>query len=463
MIMQFPRRLVSDRALNFSLAGRVWQTLSGPVTIVLIIATLTPAEQGIYYALISIVGLQAFFELGLLNVLISYSAREANRARTTELASSDSLQVLSTVEPVEPLPANRRLASMMEGAVRWFRGMSSAYAVFAIGFGLWTLSSSDVDFPWLAPLVALILVSAVNIALAPMLAVLEGVGLREDIYRCRLWQFISGSLAVWLSLLLGWGLWALVLSSSVQTAWAIYITHFRHAGLLNSLRTVSKDGSQVSWASDIIPAQWRMAAISVSQYMATQLLVIIVLKFGGAENAGRLGMTLAITSALQIIAQTWLQANFPVISADHGAGVPARATAVWRRAAVTSTAVLAAGLLAVWGGVVLLGFVAPQFGARFLAPYQIAILALGCLANHQISVQVLYVLAKSTTPLARPAVAGFLVTAASVWLFGSTGGTDGVLIAFACGLSFVTLPLHTLAFMHYGHGSLRSTARASKT
>ena len=79
MLMHWLRRLIGDRALGFSLVGRVWQTISGPITIALIIVTLSPAQQGVYYALVSIVGLQAFVELGLLNVLISYAGQESSR------------------------------------------------------------------------------------------------------------------------------------------------------------------------------------------------------------------------------------------------------------------------------------------------------------------------------------------------------------------------------------------------
>ena len=45
------------------------------------IGSLDLPEQGIYYAIIGIVGIQAYFELGLLNVLVSQSSHTAAAIR----------------------------------------------------------------------------------------------------------------------------------------------------------------------------------------------------------------------------------------------------------------------------------------------------------------------------------------------------------------------------------------------
>ncbi|MEM1070350.1 MAG: hypothetical protein AAGI63_15715, partial [Planctomycetota bacterium] len=77
-------RLQLDRPLGFAVATRVWQGISGPITIVLLVQALTLSEQGVYYAMIGIVGIQAYFELGLLNVLVSQSGHEMAAIRQLE-------------------------------------------------------------------------------------------------------------------------------------------------------------------------------------------------------------------------------------------------------------------------------------------------------------------------------------------------------------------------------------------
>ncbi len=442
--MPWLRRLIGDRALGFSLVGRVWQTISGPITIALIIATLSPAQQGVYYALISIVGLQAFVELGLLNVLISYAGQESSRI----------LHLIGRSE-AESTPADRersaqaaaRMACMIAGANRWFRWMSLVFAAAAILFGFRTLSAAAVPVAWLGPLLALVGTAAATVAISPQLAVLEGAGQREDIYRFRLLQIITGSLVVWFCLAIGWGIWSLVASAITQFAFALYLTRVRHAELLSQLQLASPESNTVSWTNEIVPAQWRMAAISLSQHFATQFLVLAVLTYRSAEEAGRLGLTLSITSAIQVIAQTWLQANLPLISTKHGTGQTAAAAALWRQLAITSTLVLTLGLFILCGALQVLAYSHPTIAARFVAPYQVAILAVGCLANHQLSIQGMYFLAKWRRPLTRGAVGGFVTTAALVWTGGLLAGIDGVISGYTLGLAAVTLPLHTLDYL----------------
>ncbi len=83
---------------------------------------------------------------------------------------------------------------------------------------------------------------------------------------------------------------------------------------------------------------------------------------------------------------------------------------------------------------------------RFILPYQVAILAVGCLASHQLSIQGMYFLAKWRRPLARAAVCGFLVTAVMVWTGGKLAGIDGVIIGYTLGMAGIALPLHTLDY-----------------
>lgn len=456
--MHWLRRLIGDRALGFSLVGRVWQTISGPITIALIIATLSPAQQGVYYALVSIVGLQAFVELGLLNVLISYAGQESSRI--LQLLGRSEAEV-SQADRERSEQASARMACMIAGANRWFRWMSLVFAAAAILFGAWTLSAADVAVAWFGPLVAVVGTAAATVAISPQLAVLEGAGQREDIYRFRLLQIITGSLVVWLCLAIGWGIWALVASAVTQLGYALYLTRVRHAGLLQRLQTAPPTSAAVSWTNEIVPAQWRMAAISLSQHFATQFLVLAVLTYRSAEDAGRLGLTLSITAAIQIIAQTWLQTSLPLISTKHGRGQTAEAGVLWRQLAITSTLVLTLGLLVFCSALQVLSYSHPSIAARFVAPYQVGILALGCLANHQLSIQGMYFLAKWRKPLTRAPVSGFLTTAILVWGGGMFAGIDGVVAGYTIGLAAVTLPLHTLDYLSHRRRTATSGASSS--
>ena len=55
-------------------AQRLWQALSGLVTILLLTHFLTPIQQGWYYSFLSLAALYTLFDLGLSIVLVQFSA-----------------------------------------------------------------------------------------------------------------------------------------------------------------------------------------------------------------------------------------------------------------------------------------------------------------------------------------------------------------------------------------------------
>ena len=75
-----------------------------------------------------------------------------------------------------------------------------------------------------------------------------------------------------------------------------------------------------------------------------------------------------------------------------------------------------------------------------------AVLGVGCLANHLVALQAFYVLARRANPLLVASLVGFLTTAAGVWIGGYYYSTTGVLIAYTVGIAVVTLPLHSWSY-----------------
>ena len=61
MLKDLRARLQLDRPLAYALLTRAWQAASGPITIVLLIRSLDLSEQGVYYGIVGIVGIQAYF------------------------------------------------------------------------------------------------------------------------------------------------------------------------------------------------------------------------------------------------------------------------------------------------------------------------------------------------------------------------------------------------------------------
>ncbi|MCU0711539.1 MAG: hypothetical protein MUC43_05735 [Pirellula sp.] len=434
------KRFQIDRTLWFAMSARAWQAISGPLTIVFLVRALTLGEQGVYYVLASVMSIQLFFELGLLNVLISQSGHLAS-----DIASN------------RP-HAKQRMSQLISVAGRWFLGASMLYALAAIGFGWRTLVDKASSDDWKTPLVCLSIVAAGSVALAPRLAILEGAGYRASVYKVRFFQMLLGTLAVWSTLLMGFKLWALVFSSFVQFLCSFLATFVFYRAFFDSLTNANgnrepnatvEEESGLKWFSEVFPLQWRVALTSMAYHIATQFFTVILVWHHGEEAAGRLGMTMSIVVAIQGMAITFIQTKFSLVSNLHGAGDREGAGELWRRSALISSGLLVTALLSVLAVVWLLPMAGRGWEDRFIEPWQIVILAVGCLANHGVALQSFYVLSRKGRPFLAACLVGFGATAIFVWFGGARWGATGIVTGYALGMLGVTLPLHSLSYWLY--------------
>lgn len=440
-LARISQRLQLDRPLLFALAAKSWQAISGPITLILVISAFSVSERGVYYGLVNIIGIQAIFELGLLNVLISQAGNEAAKINKKNISSDQENQL-----------AAQRMALLIKGSWQWFLMAAFLFILAGLGFGWLSLASVATQLNWWLPLAVVIPIAAIAIALAPALAILEGAGHRDSIYSFRLLQIVTGSLIVWIALASGLGLWTIVLAAAVQTAWMSYVVFVRHNDFFARFRDLPLPNDGFSWSRDVVPMQWRVAAISVAHYLASQLFVLVILGREAAESAtdaGRLGPTLTITTAIQMLALTWVQTKFSLVSAHHGAGEREQAGTMWRQTALISTALLCFAL----GTLILLIAFLPWLGRgwelNFILPWQLAALSIGLIANHLLALQSFYVMARRANPFWIPSVVGLLITAAAVWTFGRMYSTSGLVIAYAIATGAIALPLHSWAYIRF--------------
>ena len=444
MLEDLRARLQLDKPLAYALMTRVWQAASGPITILLLIGSLDLAEQGVYYGIIGIVGIQAYFELGLLNVLVSQSGHETAAMNKVTVSSDEG--ALQESDP-EWLAAAARMRDLIRDSFRWFSGASLVYVMAALAFGWYSLADSEVA--WHGPLLALVPIAAISVCLSPGLAILEGAGFRDVIFRFRFLQMTIGSIVMWVSLECGLKLWALVLSSSVQALMFMYITFVGQADFFRKFRRLKDQPSNFDWIHQVLPVQWRVALIGASFHFATQFFTVIVLMFHSDTDAAPLGMTLSVTTAIQMLALAWVQTQYPVVSLHHGSGEREKAGTIWRRTAILSTLLLVAGFVVLTTAVASLPWLDRNIEDRFLEPWQVAVLGLGCLASHIATVQGYYVLARRANPLLLASLIGSIATAAAVWLGGYFYSTDGVVLGYALAMCLVLAPVHTFAYAKF--------------
>ncbi len=432
------QRLQFDKPLFYSLLAKAWQAVTGPVTLTLVLTAMTLPEQGIYYGLVNVVGIQSLFEMGLLNVLISHAGY--------------AYSALNSDQSEQRSAASGKLRSLVHVSQRWFLCIALLFAVVAIALGWRTFSNTGVRLPWHWPLLAVVPIVALTVSLSPHLAILEGAGQRASIYRFRFWQMIAGSLTAWAALLSGLQLWTIVLVATVQAGFAMHLVWIEHRDFWRRLNQHTEGSGAFRWVQDVLPMQWRAGIISVAHYLASQTFVLVVLNRAAtdaADEAGRMGPTLTIVTAIQSLALAWVQTKYSVVSAHHGAGQRETAGELWRQTTVVSSSLLVLGL----GTLVIILAAMPLLGRgienNFIQPWQLATLSVGLLANHLLAIQSYYVMARGANPFWIPTTVGFLITAASVYYFGASYSVAGVVSAYTLSMACIALPLHSVAYWKF--------------
>lgn len=435
-----------DRTLSLSLVARLWQAISGPITIMLLMVTLDQHEQGLFHGILNTIAIQPLFELGMGSVLIGQAGNVLGANRGVASAAAG------------------ELSGLARAAGLWFGGIAVLYAVVSWAMGWTVLSGSGtsvVDWRW--PLGVSVGLAAASLAIAPRLYVLEGGGAREFIYRLRLWQAMAGSVAMWVALGLGFKLWACVAILAVAAGFHLAMAYGPRAQRLLTAAGEPPRTTPRAWLARIAPLQWRTAAGSGLHYLASpQLCYLYVLNYHAAREAAPLGLTLQITTAVQGVALAWAQTKFPLIADWRAQGDRERAGNLWRQTTLVSASLLLLAMLALALAILGLALFNRGWAERFLPPGMILLLAVGYLANHGLALQAFYVLAAGGKPLVVASVTGLGITALAVWWGAKAYGIPGGIAAYSGCMAGVTLPLHTWAYLrfraHVRHGVDASSA-----
>lgn len=437
-------RLDVDGAIGFAVLSRFWQLLTGPLTQLLIVFSFTKATQDYYYAFGSMLSMQIFVELGLSVVLINLVSHEWATLKLID----------GRIEG--PQSALSRLVSLGRFMFRWYGVTAIAFAIVVCSAGLFFFGdttrlrrSSEISaeiVAWLWPWVALVFVNAAQLWLLPRTAILEGCGQLSVINRCRLWQAVVGSFCVWIMMLCGFGLWALVVSATIRLlgeSWLVFRRYRDFFRIFRSLETTQP----IEWKTEILPLQWRMAVQGSVMWFSSQMPGLILLRQAEGET-GRFGMTMTILTALQSASMAWIETRRPQFGTLIARREFAELDRLFFRLTRTSMMLLA-------GAVILFSLTVGWCGTRSewlferlsgrLLPFlPTFIFSCTLIAYQFVMCTGIYVRAHRRDPYLLTTVASCATIASLQWLLGRAYGTTGLAVGYAVGVFMVQFPLGTL-------------------
>jgi O-antigen/teichoic acid export membrane protein len=414
------RSLEIDRAVFFAIAGKIWSMCAGLITVLLIAAFFSPELQGFYYTFNSVVAFQVFAELGLGTVLTYYASHE-----WAKLAFDRDGRVTGDADALS------RLISLGRFALRWYLAAGAAATlVLAVG-GLYFFGMAGDQVPgWEAPWIVLCVVTGLNLCVVPIWALLEGCNQVSSVYAYRLIQYVASSVAAWVAIYLGAGLWVASIIGVTGLLAMILTAGRRYGGFVRTILLQHPKGPRLNWRVDILPMQWRISLGWISGYFTFSWFTPVLFHYQGSVVAGQMGMTCVFALGLAAVASSWViprAPGFGILIAQQKYVELDRM--LWRVTAAV-VAVTAVGALGIWTLVYVLGQLHHPFAGRLLPPAATGYLLVGMFFASASLPMATYLRAHKKEPLLALSVINGLLTGIVVVVLGKYYSADGVAIGY---------------------------------
>lgn len=418
-----------DRAVFFAVAGKMWGMGAGLLTTFLVASYFTPELQGYYYTFFSVLALQVFAELGLGTVIGAHASHE-----WAGLAFDGDGRVVGDADALS------RLTSLGRFALRWYlvAGVTVTIALLLGGFAFFGSTGWTEVSVWGAPWALLCVVTGINLCCMPVWTLLEGCNQVANVYRYRLIQSVASSLTAWLAIYLGAGLWVCAIIGMATLIATMLTVIRRYHRFIRQIMFGQAQGSRLNWRADILPMQWRISLSWVSGYFAFSLFTPVLFHYQGAIVAGQMGMTWTLIAALSAVASSWVAPKAPVFGILIAQHNYAELDRMFWRLTKTVAGVAAAGGLAIWCGVYVLGALQHPFAPRLLAPQLTAYLLVATILQVLTVPMSVYLRAHKREPLLAVSMASGLLTGAVVVVMGRFYSVEGVTIGYLSVMAMVS-------------------------
>jgi hypothetical protein len=269
----------------------------------------------------------------------------------------------------------------------------------------------------------------VHLWLTPFLSFLEGSNQVAAVNQFRLIQAIADAGMMWLLFASGAGLWVAAGSLGVKACATAFFLGARYGNFFRSLGAGAA-AERISWRSEILPMQWRLAAQGILHYLAFSLFTPVMFHYHGAAVAGRMGMTIQIITMAQLMALTWVQTRVPqfgMLAAKRAFG---ELDHLWRHLTRLTLALAIIGNVLLWLTLLGVDRLAPALAARVLDLLPTTLLLIAFAIQPLSTCQALYLRAYGREPFLLVGVVSSVLIGLSVLVLGMAYGPLGAAAAF---------------------------------
>ena len=416
-----------DHHTLYTLVYRFWGVIAGGATILVLPLYITPDAQGYYYTFSSLLALQVFFELGFNQVI--------------------SLQVSHSYGFFKNDKLDDGFNDLLFFVHRWYLVVCILFLVL-VGLGgvlFFSYKNDEATNNWIGIWLLLVIFNALNLWLSPNLAILEGFGKVGQVARLRFLQSFIGFALFWVALNLNFGIWAMVFipaTASIST----YFWLYKMGAVPKYYKNKPTIG--INWKKNILPMQWRIAVSWISGYLIFNLFNPIIFQKFGSIEAGKIGMSLSIFSAISTIGMSWVNAKSPEFAVYISEGKRKNLNILFRETFAKSLAAVF-GMSILFILFILIFLKKNIYIAERIAPIDVLILlAVASVVNTAIFSMAIYMRAHKEEPmLFQTITCGVLIGFST--LYGSEISLIMIFILYVTVLTLISLPWTIITFNKY--------------
>ncbi len=317
-------------------------------------------------------------------------------------------------------------------------------AVLPAGLHFFNAHQQSTAVSWKIPWCMVILITAVTFQIDPVFSFLEGCGFVSDVARMRLAQAILGSALGWVAIASHHGLFApaMIIVGRAFVGIGFLLTDQRRKFLLGLLFH-SVGQHHVGWRREIWPFQWRIALSTLSGYFIFQIINPVLFAYRGPIAAGRMGMSLSISSSLLAVSMSWMNTKASPFGNLIARAEIEQLDRLFFRTLWQSTIMLMVSATLLFMCLMAAARVYPKLAGRVLTPWAFGLLLLTAVVNQIIFSEALYLRAHKREPFLVNSVTGAFTMCGMTWLLGRFFGADAVatgsfLLTIIIGLPWAT-------------------------
>ena len=181
----------------------------------------------------------------------------------------------------------------------------------SIGGYVFFSQSPTQNVSWKLPWISLCVFTGINLFTIAIWSVLEGCNQISNVYYWRFFQRLLSNLVGWGAILLGADLWTASIMAFAGIIFAGFFLRRDYWEFFKTLLLKKSEGPRISWRTEILPFQWRIAVDWVYSYFILSLFTPVIFYYNGPIIAGQMGMTWSLVSVLSTTGLAWVLPRVP--------------------------------------------------------------------------------------------------------------------------------------------------------